>query len=363
MRVSDFKLLLVNNAIKAWPKQGCDASANTACCNNPCCSMPRSGLRIAGLCHGPFRSKPRPYATKAKAHCRYGQRLRLQLGNNTWTLACVSSEPATGCRMELLPIMAQVVAGTEPSVPALSLGRRAATAPAREHLWDRTEPAAHCYVRIIQYLGLAMLTEGCISTNFKSGFEQFLHPHTAPSAQLGADRYCHMPAKTRFAPGSALHKDEGPVTWYTWVVLGRDSAGKMVKCRAHQLIAAAKCGVPDSLFPKNSRGRPSMLPKSQQHQALHHPSCPGCKGGCNNPLHIRWGTPEENRKDREQKRQAKNEGPKAHGKGIKRNDQPDWMVVHEKHLAHLASQPSRPHVVMRLPNGRSSSRLRRRKPG
>lgn len=99
-----------------------------------------------------------------------------------------------------------------------------------------------------------------------------------------------MPSRTSFPAGTPFAKHVGEKWWYTTIRLGKDSQGRMVKEKAHRLMAAARYGVPHTLFQVG-------LSKSQVHQALHLPKDPHNQGGCNNPLHMRWGLPAENRLD------------------------------------------------------------------
>ena len=94
---------------------------------------------------------------------------------------------------------------------------------------------------------------------------------------------------------------ESKKTWYTWVRLGKDKHGGVVKEYAHVLIAAARFGVPNTwLDPKTKH--------KDKHIACHCPTCPCGRGGCCNPLHIRWGTQAANRHDQGLKRALKGKG-------------------------------------------------------
>ena len=104
------------------------------------------------------------------------------------------------------------------------------------------------------------------------------------------DTHCHMPSKTGFPAGSPFTKHIAPNKGYTFITLGKDKEGRAVREQAHVLITAARYGVPDSLFVKDLNHR-------DVHQALHQPKCPHVGGGCNNPLHMRWGLPKENKLD------------------------------------------------------------------
>lgn len=93
-----------------------------------------------------------------------------------------------------------------------------------------------------------------------------------------------MPSKHGFPVGSPFAKLKGNNMWYTTITLGKDKEGTVVRELAHVLITAARYGVPNTLFKEGLR-------RSQVHQALHLPKCPHGHGGCNNPLHLRWGLP------------------------------------------------------------------------
>ena len=248
--------------------------------------------------HSP--SRPQPYRERLK-HCNVAQRSRFN--GREGLLACVNpARIAEKHKMVLLPSMHKVVPGTEPRVSARLVDEHSNEPDQKVAMWDRTKEAHECYQDLLSFLGNAMLSGGSkggrIPKNgFENGLQQLLHPQTSGRVCEPADLLCHMPAKQDFPPGTYLHRCKGLNTWYTWLVLGRDSSGDIVKCRVHVLIAAARHGVPDE---------PSL-------QALHLPSCPNTRGGCNNPLHLHWGTMSENRLDREKKRHAKHEGPTAEG--------------------------------------------------
>ena len=59
-----------------------------------------------------------------------------------------------------------------------------------------------------------------------------------------------MPASTKFPKGSPFTKHETVTetykTWCTWVRLGKDEDGNVVREYAHVLITAARFGVPNS---------------------------------------------------------------------------------------------------------------------
>lgn len=136
--------------------------------------------------------------------------------------------------------------------------------------------------------------EGKLCGSLHTGLHQFRRPQTTSMHDID-DLECHMPSKTSFPAGIPFAKHVGEKWWYTTIRLGRDSQGRLVKEKAHRLIAAARYGVPDTLFQVG-------LSKSQVHQALHLPKDPHHKGGCNNPLHMRWGLPAENRLDQSLRR-------------------------------------------------------------
>ena len=90
-------------------------------------------------------------------------------------------------------------------------------------------------------------------------------------------------------------------TWYTWVRLGKDKHGKVVREYAHVLIVVARFGVPNTCLDLNTKYK-------DKHLACHCPTCPNGRGGCCNPLHIRWGTQASNKPDQGLKRALKGKG-------------------------------------------------------
>lgn len=106
------------------------------------------------------------------------------------------------------------------------------------------------------------------------------------------------------ARGTPFNKFSYKNKWYTNVTLGRDSGNHVVTMHAHVLICAATHGVPNTvLHPPTGKKA-----KSKIHQALHLPPCPSVHGGCNNPLHLRWGLPVDNLHDQGFRMQGKRKG-------------------------------------------------------
>ena len=120
-----------------------------------------------------------------------------------------------------------------------------------------------------------------------AGVAQFQQPQTSGTSDNLHDTTSHMPACRNFPRGSPFTKHETvsatSKTWYTWVRLGKNKHGKVVREYAHVLIAAARFGVPNTWLDPNIKYK-------DKHLACHCPTCPGGRGGCCNPLHIRWGT-------------------------------------------------------------------------
>ena len=222
----------------------------------------------------PHRKDTRDYHYANARH-----RLHPTLGASL--LACITGVVHTGFQMKLLPALQTIEHGTEPMVNG-------------QPLWDCNKSAEECYRAILQFLGMYMLMRSCFqgrdSDLVAHGIEQFERPQTSGSARNLEDKLCHMPAKEAFEDG-ICSKHTGNRYWYTKVRLGRTKEGKIVKVCAHVLIAAARYGVPDCHFDKD-------IPRHKRLQALHLFDCPDKKGGCNNPLHMRWGTCKENALDR-----------------------------------------------------------------
>lgn len=140
--------------------------------------------------------------------------------------------------------------------------------------------------------------EGHLSSRLKEGLDQFKRPQTWVGTSNLEDKHCHMPSKHAFPFGSPFAKLQASKKWYTNITLGKDKHGKVVREKAHVLITAAMHGVPNTLFDDE-------VSKSKTHQALHLPKCPHVHGGCNNPLHMRWGLPRENKLDQALRRARK----------------------------------------------------------
>ena len=179
-----------------------------------------------------------------------------------------------------------------PQMQRVEHGRE--TKQGTQPLWDCTQPAGQCYQRLLNSMGIDMLVgsaqEGQLSSRLRSGLDQFMRPQTAWNIHNMEDTHCHMPSRQGFPVGSPYARLVGDNKWYTTIKLGKDKDGKEVREKAHVLITAARFGVPNTLFQKG-------LDKSEVHQALHLANCPHHHGGCNNPMHLRWGLPKENKLD------------------------------------------------------------------
>ena len=248
--------------------------------NTPCDTMPS------------MKPVKQPRKPKQAHSCHSRHRLSAQLGATL--LACMTGIVARGCKMRLLPSMKRVVSGTEPVLDG-------------ESTWDCKQPPEQCYASLMEVLGLHALMEcskdGIRRHELTRGISQLMRPQTWGSSDNLTDSKCHMPACKSFSPTDTFTPLHGPTYWYTWVTLGRDKHGEVVRETAHRLIAAARFGVPHSLFDKS-------LPRSRVHQALHLPVCPALPGGCCNPLHLRWAYPKHNVKDQSIMRLHK-QGPKV----------------------------------------------------
>lgn len=192
--------------------------------------------------------------------------------------------------MCFLPQMERVVHGTEPTMGV--------DAPAGLKLWDCTEAAAQAFCTLLGMLGLYMLAfearQGAMARGrgLQDGLSQFKYPQVSHSSDNIDDTLCHMPSHTSFPSGSPFFRSCTHGKWYTRVRLGKDKVGKEVIVSAHVLIAAARFGVPDKLLSKR-------LSKAKRPLSLHYACCPGYRGGCNNPLHLHFGSYSENRLDQE----------------------------------------------------------------
>ena len=143
------------------------------------------------------------------------------------------------------------------------------------------------------------------------GHVHFLYPQVSGNDRNVHDEGCHMPAREGFqraCPGfnCPYSVDKTKTTWYTMMKLGKDKHGSVVTERVHAILAAARWGIPDSVYDKK-------LGDKDTAQALHQPCCPGHSGGCCNPLHIEWNLSRINRHHQEVKKTCMNKGPLAHG--------------------------------------------------
>ena len=161
-------------------------------------------------------------------------------------------------------------------------------------IWDCSKPPEECYITLLNLMGDDMLMgsskEGKGSGSLRCGLDHFKRPQTSDNIHNLLDMHCHMPSKQGFPVGSPFAKVVAEKTWYTTIKLGKDEKNKVVREKAHVLITAARFGVPATLFDET-------LAKKDVHQALHLPKCPHRKGGCNNPLHMRWDFPKANKVD------------------------------------------------------------------
>ena len=159
---------------------------------------------------------------------------------------------------------------------------------------DCSKPAAECYTTLLNLMGDEMLMgsskEGKGSGSLRCGLDHFKRPQTSDNIHNLHDIHCHMPSKHGFPSGSPFAKVVAENKWYTTIKLGKDENNEVVREKAHVLVTAARFGVPTTLYDKS-------LPKKDVHQALHLPKCPHRKGGCNNPLHMRWDFPKANKVD------------------------------------------------------------------
>ena len=177
-------------------------------------------------------------------------------------------------------------------------------------IWNRqaanSDPAA-AYVTLLDHFGDFGLADsakaGDGSRQVRSlgkGHAWFKYPQVCDNIHHIQDTSSHMPASEgfshRFSNGMSpyhadhdSHKDHK--TWYTWVFLGWTADGDLVQERFHVILAAARFGIPTSVL------KAWKLRHSKPDMCLHLPSCPGNKGGCNNPLHLRWGNAAANRQD------------------------------------------------------------------
>ena len=238
----------------------------------------------------PPNKNSRPNRKYNTPHTRH----RLHASLAACLLACMTGVVEEGFQMKLLPALQLVEHGTEPKVDGKAM-------------WDCTQTAADCYKAILHFLGLHMLRDCCYegkgSRPIPAGLDHFSRPQTEGSTKNMHDTTSHMPSKQAFPKGIPCSKHTGDSFWYTKVRLGKTKDGEVVKVCAHVLIATARYGVPDSHFDKD-------VPRSEVHEALHESGCSRCNGGCNNPLHIRWGFSRDNHEDRQIKKQSK-KGPKA----------------------------------------------------
>ena len=219
-------------------------------------------------------------------------RHRLKQDKGRQLLACMTNLVPEHHTMALLPEMSRVKHGTEPLL-------------AGQPLWDCTASPAVCYQSLLEKMAVHMLSNAAKygKPYVSGGIEQFMYPQTFKANSVH-DSTCHMAAKGRFPLGSPFQRScslQCRGSWYTWVFLGKSGKGVRVKLRAHVIIAAARFGVPDSMFD-------SECQLKELAQACHTPSRPMQKGGCCNPLHIRWDTPRSNFLDHGLKMKSKLKG-------------------------------------------------------
>lgn len=210
-------------------------------------------------------------------------------------LACITSIVGHGFTMMKTPVMAQVVPGTEPKINGRAM-------------WDCEAPTAKCYETLLDAMAKNMLALTSLQGKpalKTAGVAHFKQPQTSGSNGNMHDTSSYMPACRNFPRGSPFTKHETvsatSKTWYTWVRLGKDKDGRVVREHAHVLIAAARFGVPNTWLDPNTAFK-------DKHIARHCPTCPGGRGGCCNPLHIRWGTQAANKLDQGLKRAVKGKG-------------------------------------------------------
>ena len=210
-------------------------------------------------------------------------------------LACITNTVGPGFTMAKTPLMAKVVPGTEPKIQ----GRP---------IWDSRAPSAKGLESLLHSMGKNVLASSSWEGKpplRSTGVAQFKQPQTSGSSDNLNDTTSHMPACRDFPRGSPFTKHEvvspSKKTWYTWVRLGKDKDGGVVREHAHVLIAVARFGVPNIwLDPKTKH--------KDKHIACHCPTCPCGRGGCCNPLHIRWGTQAANMHDQGLKRALRGKG-------------------------------------------------------
>ena len=185
-------------------------------------------------------------------------------------------------------------------------------------LWNRNANASQAFRGLLDHIGDHVLVQSAKEGqgsqelhDLGKGHVYFMYPQVLENARNMADTSCHMPAVHGFKrafPGSSCPYtiDKHGSTWYTVVNLGLDKHGNEIKERIHAILAAARWGIPESVFDITLGDRDTA-------QALHQACCPGHKGGCLNPLHLAWNVNLINRRHQEVKRTRMNRGPQAHG--------------------------------------------------
>ncbi len=230
-------------------------------------------------------------------HTQAALRLRLSAPLGHKLLACTTNHVQPGFSIAKTPLMAKVQHGTEPKLSG-------------QPMWDCRDTPAKCFSSLLHGMGQEMLARSSLQGKLgprSGGLIQFMQPQTSGSRANLEDQTCHMPACGKFPKGSPFTKHETDTetnkTWYTWVRLGKDEDGNVVREHAHVLIAAARFGVPSSWLQQEPQ-----VERKDKLIACHCPCCPGVKGGCCNPLHIRWGTYAQNRHDQALKKEHKAKG-------------------------------------------------------
>lgn len=241
---------------------------------------------------------PRPRAVPA------AQRFRLD--TKDYSMAFDTKQVQPGFRLCMTPSMSLVQKGKEFDLPDGS------------KLWNRNSRPWTAYRMLLNHIADNALV-GSAKKGYHSdelaklgqGHVWFMHPQVLGNDRNIHDETCHMPARQGFkhavepCPYTVDHSCTKN-TWYTWVNLGKDKHGKVVKERVHAILAAARWGIPETVFDITLRD-------DETDQALHTAVCPGHSGGCCNPLHVTWGLNIINRQQQENKRTNMNRGPRAHG--------------------------------------------------
>ena len=241
-----------------------------------------------------------PLTSSNMRHIQASLRPRLSAPLGHKLLACTTNHVHPGCTLAKTPLMAKVQHGTEPMLNG-------------QPMWDCTDTPAKCFSSLLDGMGTEMLARCSLQgklgprSRVARGLVHFKQSQTSGNKDNLEDQTSHMPACTSFLKGSPFTKHERVTdtykTWYTWVRLGKDKDGDVVREHAHVLIAAARFGVPDSWLQQEPK-----VEKKDKLIACHCPCCPGVKGGCCNPLHIRWGTHAQNKHDQCMKKKLKVQG-------------------------------------------------------